>query len=348
MRNAEVIRQWQILREVESRRTGVTIHELAKLVKVSTRTIRRDLQALQEAGFAVFDEGEENETKRWKLDAQPFKNVQEGLSVGDVAALYLSRAVVEGRLGMAAGRRAARGVRRKSNAGSTRACASSSRRCRRSSRPRPGPRAQQASGRLVDVTRRLLDAVRDRRVVDMRYFSASSNRAKSYAVHPYRLALAQGGVYLVAWVPHYDEFRTFALERIERLTVGEETFRKTRELPQRSVRRVDGRLLGRAGAHRARVRRPCRRRTSAAARGTTRSASTSCPTAGSAMTLDVSNDWALRSWVLGFGASVRVVKPAALADAVLDELKRACHVYEPKLDLQDARPPVDVAPPLPI
>jgi predicted DNA-binding transcriptional regulator YafY len=66
------------------------------------------------------------------------------------------------------------------------------------------------------------------------------------------------------------------------------------------------------------------------------------------MTLDVSNDWALRSWVLGFGASVRVVKPAALADAVLDELKRACHVYEPKLDLQDARPPVDAAPPLPI
>ena len=68
MRNAEVIRQWQILREIEARRVGVTIHELAGQVKVSTRTIRRDLQALQEAGFAVFDEGEEQETKRWKLD----------------------------------------------------------------------------------------------------------------------------------------------------------------------------------------------------------------------------------------------------------------------------------------
>src|SRR5688572_32010777 len=95
MRNAEVIRQWQILREVESRRTGVTIHELARQVKVSTRTIRRDLQALQEAGFAVYDEGEENETKKWRLDAMPFRAVQEGLSVADVAALYLSRSVVE-------------------------------------------------------------------------------------------------------------------------------------------------------------------------------------------------------------------------------------------------------------
>ena len=62
MRNAEVIRQWQILREIEGRRTGVTIHELAERVKVTTRTIRRDLQALQEAGFALYDEGDGNET----------------------------------------------------------------------------------------------------------------------------------------------------------------------------------------------------------------------------------------------------------------------------------------------
>src|SRR5262245_6205526 len=96
MRNAEVIRQWQVLREIETRRTGVTIHELAKVANVTTRTIRRDLQALQEAGFAIYDEGEENETKRWRLDTQPFKNVQEGLSVSDVAALYLSRALVDG------------------------------------------------------------------------------------------------------------------------------------------------------------------------------------------------------------------------------------------------------------
>src|SRR5215475_9681557 len=94
MRNAEVIRQWQILREIEAQRAGVTIHHLARLVGVSTRTIRRDLQALQEAGFAVYDEGEENETKRWKLDTQPFRTVQEGLSITDVAALYLSRSVV--------------------------------------------------------------------------------------------------------------------------------------------------------------------------------------------------------------------------------------------------------------
>jgi hypothetical protein len=76
VRNAEVIRQWQMLRAIESSRVGVTIHELAGEAGVSTRTIRRDLQALQEAGFAIFDEGEEHDTKRWKLNAQPFRAVE--------------------------------------------------------------------------------------------------------------------------------------------------------------------------------------------------------------------------------------------------------------------------------
>ncbi|HEX3646748.1 MAG TPA: HTH domain-containing protein [Vicinamibacterales bacterium] len=56
-RNAEVIRQWTILREIErSRGAGVTIDELASLCSVTTQTIRRDLQALEESGFPLFDD----------------------------------------------------------------------------------------------------------------------------------------------------------------------------------------------------------------------------------------------------------------------------------------------------
>jgi DeoR/GlpR family transcriptional regulator of sugar metabolism len=55
MRNAEVIRQWSILRDLESSRR-VTIDDLAERTGVSTRTIRRDLEALQSAGFPLFDE----------------------------------------------------------------------------------------------------------------------------------------------------------------------------------------------------------------------------------------------------------------------------------------------------
>ena len=53
--DAQRAQHQQILKQIESARAGVTIHDLARDTGVTTRTIRRDLTALQEAGFALFD-----------------------------------------------------------------------------------------------------------------------------------------------------------------------------------------------------------------------------------------------------------------------------------------------------
>jgi predicted DNA-binding transcriptional regulator YafY len=325
MRNAEVIRQWQVLREIEARRTGVTIHELADQVRVSTRTIRRDLQALQEAGFAIYDEGETNETKRWRLDGSPFKTVQEGLTVADVAALYLSRAVVEGVSGWPLAAELGRAFEKLEQALNPRM------RTFLSTLPqvitaKAGPRTPAPSERLVDITRRLFDAVRDRRVVEMKYFSASSNRSKGYGVQPYQLALAQGGVYLVGWVPQYEAFRTFATERIERLTVREETFARTRALPAT----LFGSSLGVFSGEPEPVTVEFEARAALFVRGRTWHASQvtdELPEGRLRLTLCVTHDWALRSWVLGFGSAARVTAPAALAAAIAEECREMLARY---------------------
>jgi len=325
MRNAEVIRQWQILREIETRRTGVTIHELADLTGKSTRTIRRDLQALQEAGFAVYDEGEQQETKRWKLDAQAFRTVQMGLTVADVAALYLSRSLVEALSGWPLQdelRQAFEKVEEGLNPRTREFLAN----LPDVISTKKGPRAAPDSANLVDVTRRLLDAIRDRHPVAMRYFSATSNRAKQYAVDPYRLALAHGGVYLVAWVPAYGEFRTFAAARIQELSVSDDVFTRTRQLPEdlfsasmgifsAPPERVELEFDATVAPHvRGRVWHESQH-TEELADGRVR------------MTLDVSNDWALRSWLLGFGSRVRVLAPESLAVALRDEFRRGAALY---------------------
>ncbi len=328
MRNAEVIRQWQVLREVETRRGGVTIHELAALVAVSTRTIRRDLQALQEAGFAVYDEGEENETKRWRLDGAPFRAVEDGLSVSDVAALYLSRTVVEGLSGwpLADELRAAFEKLERSLNPRMREFLST---LPEVISAKAGPRSPAHSVRQVDIARRLFEAVRDRRVIEMKYFSASANRVKSYAAEPYRLALAQGGLYLVAWVPAYGEFRTFATERIERLSIGDQTFKRTRELPVT----LFGSSMGVFSGEPEKIEVAFAPRVAMFVRARVWHDSqelTEQPDGGIHMTLLVSNDWALRSWVLGFGSAARVLSPASLATAIADECRLTAAEYVKK------------------
>lgn len=322
MRNAEVIRQWKILRAVESARAGVTIHQLARDTDVTTRTIRRDLQALQEAGFAIFDEGEENETKRWKLDTQPFRAVQEGLSVSDVAALYLSRSIVEALSGWPLVDELGKALAK----------------IERSLNPRileflstlpqvvstkAGPRAgRMGADRLAPVTRRLFDAVRDRRIVTMSYFSARSNRAKNYTVEPYRIALANDGVYLVAFVPAYGEFRTFAVERIQKLSVADDTFRKTRELPADLFASSMGVFWGEPET----VVIEFAARLAPYAQGRLWHPSQQLevlPDGRVKLTLQVSNDWALRSWILSFGAGVKVLSPKKLRDEIRSEHERA-------------------------
>ena len=90
-RNQEVIRQWKVLHALESSRHGVTIDALADDVDVTTRTIRRDLAALQEAGFPLYDERDEDGRARWRLDGHVLKGLETGFTLAELCALYLSR-----------------------------------------------------------------------------------------------------------------------------------------------------------------------------------------------------------------------------------------------------------------
>ena len=49
---------------------------------------------------------------------------------------------------------------------------------------------------------------------------------------------------------------------------------------------------------------------------------------GVVLSLDVCNDWALRSWILSFGPLARVLRPAALAAQIKDEILRASQRYD--------------------
>jgi predicted DNA-binding transcriptional regulator YafY len=326
-RNTEVIRQWTILREIENARgAGVTIDELASLCDVTTRTIRRDLQALEEAGFPLYDDRSNDDGKtRWRVNGQAFKGLSAGLTVSELCALYFSRTLLESLSGTPFRNEVESAFEKLASVLTPhmrefldqlpRVIATKADPLRR----HDDPRQQQIVARALEATLHLRQAA-------LTYHSKSSDRTKEYLVHPYRLAYAQGGLYLLAYVPEYGEVRTFAVERIQEISLREERFTPIEELPDTAFphslgvhsgapERVEILFEPAVGDYvRAREWHPSQQ-----VRG--------AEGGRLSMTLNVCLDRALQSWILSFGPFARVVSPEKLAREIAEQLSEATARY---------------------
>lgn len=323
-RNQEVIRQWKVLHALESTRHGVTIAALADELQVTTRTIRRDLAALQEAGFPLYDEREESGHVRWRLDGRALKGLESGFTLAELCALYLSRNLLEAVAGGPFQRDLTLAFARLENVLSPRMRQFLDR-LPTVLAAKPGPRARGGDS-SADLTGRLLEATLHCRVTGMRYHSLSSGRVKDYVVHPYRLAFAQGGLYLLAYVPAYGDVRTFAVDRIASVSLEQETF--TPEQPMGSE--VFANSLGVNSGPPARVDIAFDARVAPYVRARVWHTSQQVREGADGsllLSMDVCHDWALRSWILSWGAFARVVAPAALAEEVRSDLQAATARY---------------------
>ena len=328
-RNAEVIRQWTILREVErARGAGVTIDDLARLCSVTTRTIRRDLQALEEAGFPIYDDRSRDDGRtRWSLNGQAFKGLAAGLTLSELCALYFSRTLLEALAGTPFRDEVASAFDKLGSA-LTPHMQQFLDQLPHVIAAKPDPmrrRAENAAARQ-QIVGRALEATLHHRQASLTYYSKASERTKTYLVHPYRLAYAQGGMYLLAYVPEYSQVRTFAVERIEDLSLREESFTPIEELPEEAFPNSLGVHSG--PAERVEVEFQAAGADYVRAREWHQSQSISVGPDGVArMTLQVCLDQALRSWIMSFGPFARVVAPESLAREIADQFEKGRALY---------------------
>ena len=327
-RNAEVIRQWNVLREIErSRAAGVTIDDLASLCGVTTRTIRRDLQALEEAGFPIYDDRSRDDGRtRWVINGQAFKGLSAGLTLSELCALYFSRSLVESLSGTPFRDDVDRAFD-KLTAALTPHMQRFLDQLPRVLSAKSQPQAIIAGPHRTQVEARALEATLHQRQATITYFSKSSDRTKTYLVHPYRLAYAQGALYLLAYVPEYGEVRTFAVDRISELSLLEDTFTPIEDLPDEAFphslgvhsgppERVELEFQPAAAEYvRARTWHPSQQLREAGGGGV-------------AMTLEVCLDRALESWILSFGPFARVIGPDRLVRAIAAQFEEARAQYE--------------------
>jgi len=321
-RNAQLIRQWAILKQIESNR-WTTITDLADNHVVSTKTIRRDLAALMEAGFPLYDERYDGKVY-WRLNEEYKGLPLANLSLSETAALYFSKKLVVNLAAPPFSSDIASAFKKIEGALPERNIeffdSLDSMISVRADAPKDLDEHKQ-------VVRTLMEAIGEEHKIQMRYYSVHSQKRKDYRVHPYRLMYFRGGMYLFGYVEEYKEIRTFAIERIEAIEKLRESFDRPADFSVESylessfgvIREdpFDVEIIFGADVSeyvRSRVWHPsqkCRELDGGRIR----------------MNLHVGGEFELVSWILSFGPSAKVIAPEKLRRRVESELTRALENY---------------------
>lgn len=320
-RNDQVTRQWHILRQLESSR-GRTLDELMGGLPPDAprhpRTLRRDLEALETAGFPLVNERVEGRV-RWRL-MDGFKNIPAlACSPTELMALLISRHLLKPLEGTQ--------IQTALDSLLTKAAAAL---------PSAGHEYIRQVGNLFsvglgphkiykrhkDTIDRLAQAIGQARTVQLRYFSASRGRMTRREADPYRLWYASGGLYLVAYCHVRKDVRLFAVERIRSVTPTDHPYQMPLgfdldayvqdALTVMRGPRIDVELLftkATAAWVKDRIWHPSQQLT---------------PLRGGRwrMTLSVADTRELIGWILSFGSGVRVVKPESLCASVEEEARK--------------------------
>jgi predicted DNA-binding transcriptional regulator YafY len=318
MRNAEVIRQWKILKTIEAGR-WTSSAKLAAEHGVTERTIRRDIEALQEAGFPLYDDRVDGK-RVWRLVEGYQQRLKQSFTLAELAALYFSRNMLSflGGAPFAQDLESAFGKIREALPAKSLPFLS---RIQDLFSARPDPWKDYS--RKQDIISGLIDAILHQRQARIAYFSFNSRRTKAYTLDPYRLVYYRGGLYLYARAHEYDEVRTFAVERVQKIEVLDDGFEVPADFnPAEYARSAFGIAGGKPeavelvfGAEMAGYIRE---------RSWHESQTLADEPDGSVrLVMEVAPGFELKAWVKGFLPHVRVVRPASLRDEIAKELLEA-------------------------
>ena len=320
-RNDQVTRQWHLLRLLESSR-GLTMQEMVDQLPADYlrhhRTVRRDLDALEAAGFPIINDRIEGQV-RWRL-MDGFRHVPAmSFSPTELMALVLSRSLLKPLDGTQV-QTALDSALQKAAAVLPPASHEYLQQVQSVFAVGLGPHKHYRDHRqTIDL---LTQAIDKHRTVQMRYFSASRLRTTRREVDPYRLWYASGGLYLVGYCHLRKEPRMFAVERIRSITPTDHPYQMPLGFDLDAF--VQDALTVMRGP-RIQVELLFNKATAAWTKDRIWHPSQEVKLRKDGrmtMTLTVADSRELVGWILSFGSGVQVLKPERLQKAVRDEAKK--------------------------
>lgn len=323
MRGTQLARQWKIIRLLESRKRGLTAAELSTELDTPLRTIYRDLDAIQDAGFPIYAHRVEKRSY-WKL-VEGFKaHVPVPLTATELMSLHMSRDILR----IFDGTVFQESIESLFDKVKTFLPPETVRYLERiSQRVKVGFGPAKDYHAVKDLIAHVADATGKKKRVEILYKAASTGEETIRKVDPYQVWAMNGGFYLIGYCHLRDSVRTFAVERIKRVSVLDESFHVPKDFSLEDYLQTAFRVMrgepqtvkvwfapGAAHVVRERIWHPTQEVREQ-------------PDGSLLITLEVPINYEVISWILGFGSAAQVLKPISLKRRIVEELAASAERY---------------------
>ncbi|MEI6127297.1 MAG: transcriptional regulator [Pseudomonadota bacterium] len=219
-RGDQLGRQWKIIQAITVAMHGKTAAELADEIECNLRTVYRDLEALQIAGFPLYNSRDEGKSL-WVLSETVKNNTPIPFSMTELMALYFSKDLIKALQDTLfhdsleslfqkikttlppESLKYLQSVQQTFTVGKTN---------------------HKRYRQFKDIIPRVNEAVLKKKTVAILYHAMSSKKDTARNVDPYRIWFFNGTFYLVGHCHLRKEIRIFALDRVVNLSITDEEY----------------------------------------------------------------------------------------------------------------------------
>jgi len=219
-RGDQLARQWKIIQSLIASRHGKSVSDLAAALHCHRRTVYRDLEALQAAGFPVYTDriGGKN---LWALLDSAKTSIPIPFSLPELMALYFSRGMMKA-LRDTVFFESLESLFDKIKSTLPPEYIDYLVNIEDSLEVRTKPYKQY--GKLREVIEKVSEAVVNKKHIEIAYYTMSRKSHTRRKIAPYKIWFFDGTFYLIANCGLREDIRIFALDRIKELAMTDESF----------------------------------------------------------------------------------------------------------------------------
>ena len=219
-RGDQLARQWKIIQRLITSKWGKSAAELAEEIECHPRTLYRDLEALQAAGFPIYTERVEGRNL-WSLLDTLKHHIPIPFSLTELMALYFGTDMLQAFKGTAF-HDSLESLSQKIKA----TLPPESMKYLKSVEQtiQVGIKPYKDYARFKEIINRVNEAALQKRTIEMVYYTMSRKKEGKRKVDPYRIWFFNGSFYLIGHCHQRGEVRIFALDRIKMLHQTKDAF----------------------------------------------------------------------------------------------------------------------------